>query len=161
MKNLYIKWPCMPGTLAKYRVKPLQYLSHVIGHEGQNSLLSTLIRKGLANSLSAGEILRLNQQQSGFQIQISLTDKGVKNWEEILKLIFAFVNQIKQDGPLEYIFLEKKIMAEINFNNMQKSAAIDLAQSKALAMTYFGREKPIEDILFAPYDLSVWDPQEI
>lgn len=52
-------------------------------------------------------------------------------------------------------------MAEINFNNMQKSAAIDLAQSKALAMTYFGCEKPIEDILFAPYDLSVWDPQEI
>ena len=44
MKTLYIKWPGMPGTLAKYRVKPIQYLGHVIGHEGQNSLLSTLIR---------------------------------------------------------------------------------------------------------------------
>lgn len=68
------------------------YVSHVVGHEGQNSLLSTLIKEGLATSLSAGEMQRLNKQQSGLQISVSLTDKGVKNWEEVLKLTFAFIN---------------------------------------------------------------------
>ena len=34
--------------------KPLNYFSHLLGHEGENSLLSYLISEGLAHGLSAG-----------------------------------------------------------------------------------------------------------
>lgn len=34
--------------------KPEYYVSHLIGHEGEGSLLSYLRRKGLANGVSAG-----------------------------------------------------------------------------------------------------------
>lgn len=37
-----------------YKNNPSNYLSHLLGHEGENSLLSILIRKGLAVELSAG-----------------------------------------------------------------------------------------------------------
>lgn len=94
---------------------PMTYISHVIGHEGENSLLSSLIGKGLATSLSAGEMQRLNKQQSGLQISVSLTEKGVSQWEDVIRMTFSFINQIRADGPQEYIYNEKKIMKEIHF----------------------------------------------
>jgi insulysin len=54
-KLLKITWPEMPSASAKWRSKPLNYISHVVGHEGPNSLLSELIKQGLATSLSASE----------------------------------------------------------------------------------------------------------
>lgn len=44
---------------------------------------------------------------------------------------------------------------------MTKRRAIDLSQSKALFMTHFEKYKPVEDLLFAPYDLSEWNPKAI
>ena len=44
----------LPEAHTKWLTKPLHYLSHVIGHEGPNSLLSELKRQGLAIALSAG-----------------------------------------------------------------------------------------------------------
>ena len=35
-----VMWPELPEQANKWRSKPLEYLSHVIGHEGPNSLLS-------------------------------------------------------------------------------------------------------------------------
>jgi insulysin len=59
-KQLKITWPEMPSAANKWRSKPLSYISHVLGHEGPNSLLSELIKQGLATSLSASEKSRLN-----------------------------------------------------------------------------------------------------
>jgi len=67
----------LPETLSKNKTKPVNYLSHVIGHEGPNSLLSTLISEGLASGLSSGEAPRLNYQKSGLKISIVLTQYGV------------------------------------------------------------------------------------
>lgn len=92
LKQMSICWPMMPETLSKSQTKPVNYLSHVIGHEGPNSLLSTLIKEGLAAALSSGEANRLNFQKSGLKISITLTQKGVQNWEQVLKIVFAFIN---------------------------------------------------------------------
>lgn len=43
----------LPETHTKWLTKPLSYISHVIGHEGPNSLMSELAKQGLAISLSA------------------------------------------------------------------------------------------------------------
>lgn len=38
----------LPNQEAHYRNSPGEYISFLIGHEGENSLLSLLIREGLA-----------------------------------------------------------------------------------------------------------------
>ena len=60
LKSLSITWPDLPETTSKYKTKPGHYIGHVVGHEGPNSLISTLIKQGLATSLSAGFGDRLN-----------------------------------------------------------------------------------------------------
>lgn len=59
IRTLRVKWPMLPEMVSAWRSKPLHYLSHVIGHEGPNSLLSELISQGLVTGLSAGASDRL------------------------------------------------------------------------------------------------------
>ena len=54
LRLLSIKWPKLPSTKEKWDGNPLKYLSHVLGHEGENSLLSELIKQDLAITLSSG-----------------------------------------------------------------------------------------------------------
>jgi insulysin len=44
LRMLDIKWPMLPDTRHLWEGNPLSYISHIIGHEGKNSLLSELIR---------------------------------------------------------------------------------------------------------------------
>jgi len=68
IKLLKIAWPELPAASHKWQSKPLNYITHVIGHEGPNSLLSELIKQGLATSLSASTTARLNNYKSGISI---------------------------------------------------------------------------------------------
>ena len=53
--------------------KPADYISHCLGHEGEGSLLSALIKDNLAVELSAGLDHMLNCL-SYMMIQVTLTD---------------------------------------------------------------------------------------
>jgi insulysin len=44
----------LPLCQNEWKSKPLDYFSHLIGHEGENSLLSYLKQQGLALELSTG-----------------------------------------------------------------------------------------------------------
>jgi insulysin len=59
VKRLEIKWPMLHDSRNLWEGDPLSYISHLIGHEGKNSLLSELIRMDLATSISAGNYKRL------------------------------------------------------------------------------------------------------
>ena len=75
IKSLSLYWE-LPPTSTFCRAKSSRYLSHVIGHEGPNSLLSHLIKESLATSLSSGANGRLNHAIEEFYVSISLTKKG-------------------------------------------------------------------------------------
>ena len=48
-------------------------------------------------------------------MDITLTEKGMKQYEEVIRLVFASINKIKQEGPLDYIFKEKQMMSDLSF----------------------------------------------
>jgi insulysin len=56
LKMLKLLWPNLPRDTEFYKTSPLGYISHVLGHEGENSLLSELIRKDLATSCDSSSI---------------------------------------------------------------------------------------------------------
>jgi nardilysin len=51
--SLYLSWQ-LPATYCDYKSKSAQYLSHLIGHEGKGSLLSSLKNDLLGDSVCAG-----------------------------------------------------------------------------------------------------------
>ena len=100
-KQLTIKWPELPVTdkMVLWRTRAMNYISHNIGHEGKNSLLSELIRQGLATTCDSGTSHRFQKSMPVFTLTINMTDKGVENVDAIIHLVFAYINRLKEQGP--------------------------------------------------------------
>ena len=75
VKSINLTW-ILPVTKTFDTKRSCDYLGHVIGHEGPNSLLSELIRTNLGISISAGATHRLNQAFDQFDVEIELTELG-------------------------------------------------------------------------------------
>jgi insulysin len=60
IKRLKVLWN-LPASKHLFNEKPNIYISHLIGHEGPNSLLSQLIKEGLATALSSSASDRLQE----------------------------------------------------------------------------------------------------
>ena len=84
-----------------YEKGPGSYLSHIFGHEGQNSLLSFLIEEDLALELNAGNSDE-NNLFSKFEITIRLTEKGLAQYKDVCEIVFQFLKIVKEKGPQGY-----------------------------------------------------------
>jgi secreted Zn-dependent insulinase-like peptidase len=157
LKTIEISWPQLPSTREYYDGNPLSYLSFCVGHEGENSLLSELKRQNLCISLSAGPSVRLQDAFAGFNINVSLTNKGAENVDEVIRLVFAYINNLKAKGsPPMHCHTENQTMNEIAWLNVTKGPAVGTA--RALARRLCGwkddgsrRDVDIEDFLYKVY----------
>ena len=70
-----------------FKTQPMDYLSNVIGHEGENSLLSYLKEHDFALELSSYPDHSMDALTT-FEIQITLTQKGLENYETVVEAVF-------------------------------------------------------------------------
>ena len=105
-----------------YETQPNRYISHLIGHEGPGSLLAYIKAKGWANGLSAGA-MPICPGSAFFTISIKLTEDGLKEYQEVVKLAFEYISLIKEIPPQQWIVDEVKGMDEVDFRFQQKSPA--------------------------------------
>ncbi|PBP21540.1 peptidase M16 inactive domain-containing protein [Diplocarpon rosae] len=56
-------------------------------------------------------------------IQVRLTEEGLKNYKEIVKVIFQYVSLLKETPPHQWIFEEQKGLADVDFKFKQKTPA--------------------------------------
>ena len=82
LRDVRIVWPC-PATKDLYDFKPHRYLSHLLGHEGKNSLLSYLKEKGLAQELSTGTYPSYSNF-SMLNVRVELTEKGLSEYQSVV-----------------------------------------------------------------------------
>lgn len=120
-----------------YETQPARYVSHLIGHEGPGSILAYLKTHGLANSLSAG-YHNVCPGASFFEIDISLTPKGLDRYREVVKIVFQYISMMKESTPREWVHHEMKNMGEVDFRFRQKSPAAKFTSSMSAIM-----QKPI------------------
>lgn len=96
----------LPSTEHEFKSHPLKYHSHLLGHEGENSLLSYLIAEGLALELSSHYDHNLNGAFSNMNVDITLTKKGLAEYERVIEALFHYVQIIRDRGVQEYVFHE-------------------------------------------------------
>lgn len=105
-----------------FETQPNRYISHLIGHEGPGSLLAYIKAKGWANGLSAGA-MPICPGSAFFTVSIKLTEDGLKEYQEVVKVVFEYISLIKESPPQQWIVDEVKGMAEVDFRFQQKSPA--------------------------------------
>ena len=162
VKNVYqldINWS-LPPLLDKFREKPLHYLSWIIGHEGNGSLIAFLRKKVWALSLMAGngfDGFELNQTHSAFGMSIVLTKSGFDNLEAVLDATFSYLKMLRSEGPSERIFKEIQEIEKLNFEFMEEPQPMDNVENLAENMQVY----PPEMILTGGHLMMNYDPDLI
>jgi insulysin len=121
-RTLELYFPFLDEELL-YESQPSRYISHLIGHEGPGSIMSYIKSKGWANGLSAGAYPVCPGTPGLFNCHIRLTEEGLKNYKEIVKIVFQYISLLRETPPLEWIFEEQKGMADVDFRFKQKTPA--------------------------------------
>ena len=151
-RSLTIAFP-IPSDSHYKDSQPISYIANLIGHEGKGSLLSKLKSMDLVDSLSAGSEFD-TQKQAMFMISMSLTQKGLESYKDILNILFDYLALLKSDGIQKLYFEEQASLLDIAFKFQEKSEPIHYASSLAMAL----QESTPGKVLVEGYQLTNFDP---
>ncbi|WP_457943797.1 insulinase family protein [Vreelandella alkaliphila] len=144
----------IPDPTDEYRTKPTQLISHLIGDEGDGSLLAALRKAGLADALSAG-VGRGDGNEALFTISISLTPAGAERLDDIEATLFAAIEQMREEGLAEWRYEEQKNLNEQAFRFQQHGAPQQEATRLAMSLSRY----PVDDVQYAPYRMDGMDSE--
>ncbi|XP_065653291.1 insulin-degrading enzyme-like isoform X1 [Hydra vulgaris] len=153
--SLQLRFP-MPDLHAWYKKKPEYYVSHLIGHEGEGSLLSLLKRNGWVQNLST----MLNINTKGYQffvIEMKLTNDGLGHVTEIITAVFQYINLLKSDSAHEWMYKEIQMLKGIEFRYKDVTSP----RSYVTELSSLMQQYPPDDILYGPYMMEEFSPDLI
>ncbi|XP_060867052.1 insulin-degrading enzyme isoform X2 [Metopolophium dirhodum] len=146
----------IPDQSKYYRSMPSRYLSALFGHEGPTSILTVLKKRGWSSKLSAGNKFEARGIEL-FDIDVDLTEKGVDHVDDIVKLIFQYVNMLRREGPQEWFHDENSNISAMQFQFKDKGSPLDYVYRLSSHMITF----ELEHVLTAEYLIREWKPDLI
>ena len=143
VRDLSILWG-VPPTRNLYRKNPYNLIGYLLSQKGPNSIFAILQDKGLAMSNSAGVSTEYNDF-SFFEVSISLTEKGLKQWEDVVDIIYSYLHLISEmsDQEIVHAWNEIKATNSIDFSYRDKATVYELAPYIAGNMLTY----PLEHII--------------
>ncbi|MEP0355847.1 insulinase family protein [Paraglaciecola sp.] len=143
----------LPAQDKHFRSKPLSVLSHILGDEGDGGLLSFYKQKNWATTLSAGGGIE-GSSFKDFNINLQLTNEGIKNQDNIISALFAFIQLIKEEGVSNWRIQEICLLNQLMWDFTDQAKPIDEVQELSVAMF----EYPEEYVLCGDYILDKPSP---
>ncbi|XP_071421582.1 nardilysin [Pithys albifrons albifrons] len=140
--SLTITW-ALPPQEQYYRVKPLHYISWLVGHEGKGSVLSFLRKKFWALALYGGNGetgFEQNSTYSIFSISVTLTDEGYKHFYEVAHVVFQYVKMLQKRGPDKRVWEEIQKVEANEFHYQEQTDPVDYVESLCENMQLFQKE---------------------
>ncbi|MDR5897812.1 insulinase family protein [Halomonas vilamensis] len=142
----------IPDPIDDYTHQPTQLLSHLIGDEGDGSVLALLREAGLADGLSAG-VGRRDGEHALFSVSVSLTPEGAERLDDIEATLFAAIDNIRAHGVEPWRYQEQANLREQAFRFQQHGAPQQEATGLAMNLSRY----PVEDVQYAPYRMDGFD----
>lgn len=149
-KGLDIHFP-FPATHKFYESKPASYLSHLIGHESEGSILAYLKELGYANGLSCG-VSHSCSTFATFCIAIDLTSKGVDRAKDVISCVFQYIGLLKHGGVQQWIADEVKTTSDNHFRFIDKLPPDSYVVQLVDSMQWFPKEHIVsgQHLTFTP-----------
>ncbi|KAI8458009.1 Metalloenzyme, LuxS/M16 peptidase-like protein [Phakopsora pachyrhizi] len=147
----------VPDQAPYYDTQPIAFISHQVGHEGVGSITSYLKKKGWLNALQSGSI----GGAAGFElfkITLDLTEDGLANYKEAVRVVFAYLELLRSVPPQEWAFKEQALLSEIRFKFKSPSSPMSYVTSLA---GWMRRPCPRENVLSSVYLTKTFDPKLI
>ncbi|OWF39127.1 nardilysin-like [Mizuhopecten yessoensis] len=157
--KVYVNW-ALPPCLDKYRTKPLDYLTTVLADEGEGSILAYLKEKLWALSIVGGysyDGFEMNSTTTSFCVVVTLTDVGLKHYEEVVEMIFQYIHMLEEVGPQKSLYQELKQIEESKFRWKELGDPLNYVEKVSENMQMF----PWEDVLTGRTLMYDYDPKMI
>ncbi|KAG5669690.1 hypothetical protein PVAND_017573 [Polypedilum vanderplanki] len=140
--TLQFQTPCL---LEYFRAKPEQYIINCLAYESRGSVLYELRKLRWCTTLNCDHV-KYAKGFGFFEIKVDLTDEGYIYMNDIIKLIFQYLNLIKRVGIKNWIFEELKNLAVIEFRFEDEKSPINLVSKISSYMRHY----PLTEILTGP-----------
>ncbi|XVE85000.1 hypothetical protein DITRI_Ditri17bG0057200 [Diplodiscus trichospermus] len=121
--RLKVTWPITPSYRHHYNEGPCKYLDHVISHKGEGSVYYILKTLGWVTGLYAYEDEHASEI-SCFQVTITLTDAGHEHMQNIIGLLFKYIQHLKESNH-EHIFDELSAVCETEFHYQEEYGSLN------------------------------------
>ncbi|XP_024886976.1 insulin-degrading enzyme-like isoform X2 [Temnothorax curvispinosus] len=148
----------LPEMQREYRM-PLDYIAHLFKHKSEGLLVSALKARGWCNTIIAGKD-SADTSIHYFKVIFELTEKGIKHVEDIILIMFQYINMLKKNGPMKWIYDEH--LHIWNMCNRYRSAKIHSWNPNNIAtIAYLLHIYPMENIISLLRDFPKWRPDLI
>lgn len=154
VRSLSLSFP-IPSQQENYRTKPASYVANLLGHEGPGSLFDVLKKNGLADSLSVGIGMDTGENAT-LDISIALTPEGLRKHEEILPVVFQYIDIIREQGISQQRFEEMQRLAQIDFRFREQGNPVH----ETMRLSSQLQDYPADDILSAPWLMERYAPDQ-
>ena len=152
---LTVTWAIAP-IRDQYLSKPFRYVSHILGHEGEGSLLAYLKGLGWAEELLAGET-HSHSDFATFVVTITLTEAGDAHVDKMVALVYSCLAMIRSVQSPRWIFDE---IGGVSRMRLAFLDAVDPAQA-TLHMAQALQQVPARHALVGSFLYDVWAPEQI
>jgi secreted Zn-dependent insulinase-like peptidase len=142
----------IPSVDTFYRTKPAQYLTNLLGHEGEGSLHQALNERGWIESLGAG-VGRLDASNSLLTVNIALTPAGRAALQDIDALLFGYIELLNGQDPEAWRYDEQASAAALSFRFQEQSSPTGFVYRTSPSLALY----PPEDVLVANYLMEGFD----
>ncbi|AYV82129.1 MAG: Zn-dependent peptidase [Homavirus sp.] len=149
--RLNIFWQ-FPNLKKYYDSKPLDYIAHLLGHEGEGSIYYCLDKMGWIMNIYCGNYIH-DETTILLGLHITLTKNGFKYVPTIIDTIYDYINHILKDGIKKWLYDEQKKIGQINFDYLSKIDTLDYVTNLSINMYDY----PISHILYGPYYYKDYD----
>lgn len=92
-----------------------------------------------------------------FNITVDLSEEGGENVDNIIKLVYQYLNMLRQQKPVKWVFDEMNNLGKISFIFKDKENPIKLVSSASSDLHIYG----MREILTANYYLTKFEAEEI
>ncbi|MGE0624673.1 MAG: insulinase family protein [Pseudomonadales bacterium] len=146
----------IPAVDAHYQVKPAQYLTNLLGHEGEGSLHQVLKSRGWIESLAAG-VSRLDSANALLTVTIELTPGGRQATDAITELLYGYIALLNAEDPEAWRYDEQATVAELSFRFQEQTSPTGFVYRTSPNLGLY----PPEDVLIADYLMEGFDERLI
>lgn len=147
----------LPESLNDRATKPVQIVSSVLGTETDHSLVDVLRKKGLALGLSAGGDTETLRNGVTLSLSVRLTEKGDANRDQVLGIIFAYLEMLRTHGIGSKYFEQMRNMLTMGFRFAPMSSGFEYVDEAGELMLRY----PVADVNYGPYRLDAFPSEAV
>ncbi|WP_413732030.1 pitrilysin [Sodalis sp. RH20] len=155
-KMLRIEFPITNNSQA-FRSKTDTYISYLIGNRSPNTLADWLQKQGLADAIDAGADPMVDRNGGVFAIATSLSDKGLRQRDEVVAAIFSYLKTLREQGIQRQYFDEIAHVLEQDFRYPVITRNMDYIEWLVDSML----RVPVQHVLDSAYVADRYDPKAI